>query len=103
MIRRVAIAAGLLIFVGLILQSALYYHLALIALLSGIILARRNHGASWRAISMLAAVCTVIAAVQVVHLHGTGLSPRKIVGLMIGRPSICHILQLANIRLRHWY
>ena len=96
MIRRVAIAAGLLIFVGLILQSALYYHLALIALLSGIILARRNHGASWRAISMLAAVCTVIAAVQVVQLHGTGLSPRKIVGLMIGRPSIWPYLTIGE-------
>lgn len=95
-IRRVAIAAGLLIFAGVILQSALYYHLALISLLSGIILARRNHGASWRAISILAAVCTVIAAVQVVQLHGTGLSPRKIIGLMIGRPSIWPYLTIGE-------
>ncbi len=98
-IRRVAIAAGLLIFVGLILQSALYYHLALISLLSGIILARRNHGASWSAISMLAAVCTVIAAVQVVLLHRTGIAPHKIVGVMVGRPSIWPYLRIGDYSL----
>jgi 4-amino-4-deoxy-L-arabinose transferase-like glycosyltransferase len=95
-IRRVAIAAGLLIFIGLILQSALYYHLALISLLSGIILARRNRGASWPAISMLAAVCIVIAAVQIVLLHRTGIAPRKMVGLMVGRPSIWPYLRIGD-------
>jgi hypothetical protein len=95
-VRRVAIAAGLLIFAGLILQSALYYHLALISLLSGIVLARRNHGASWPAISMLGAVCTVIAAVQVVLLHRTGIAPHNIVGVMVGRPSIWPYLKIGD-------
>jgi hypothetical protein len=95
-IRRVAIAAGSLIFVGLILQSALYYHLALISLLSGIILARRSHGASWPVISMLAAVCSVIAAVQVVLLHRTGIAPHKIIGVMVGRPSIWPYLRIGD-------
>jgi len=95
-IGRVAIAAGLLIFVGLILQSALYYHVALILLLSGIILARRNHGASWSAILTLAAYCSVIAAVQVALLHRAGIAPRKIVGVMVGWPSIWPYLRIRD-------
>ena len=95
-IRSVAIVAGMSIFAGLILQSVLYYHLALILLLSGIILARRNQGASWPALSMLTAVCTVIAAVQVVLLHRTGIAPHKIIGLMVGRPSIWPYLRIGD-------
>jgi hypothetical protein len=95
-VGRAAIGAGLLIFAGLILQSALYYHLALILLLSGIILARRNGGASWPAILMLAAICTGLAAVQVVLLHRTGIAPHKIVGVMVGRPSIWPYLKIGE-------
>ena len=94
--RRIAIAAGLLIFIGLILQSASYYHLALISLLSGIVLARRNHGAPWPAISMLAAVCIVIAVVQIGLLHRTGIAPRKMIGVMVGRPSIWPYLRIGD-------
>lgn len=95
-LRPVAIVAGLAIFAGLILQFALYYHLALILLLSGIILARRNQGASGPALSMLTAVCTAVAAVQVVLLHRAGIAPHKIVGVMVGRPSIWPYLRIGD-------
>lgn len=95
-IGRVAIVAGLLLFAGLILQAASYYHLALILLLSGVILARRNHGASWSAMLTLAAYCSVMAAVQVALLHRMGIAPRKMVGVMVGRPSIWPYLRVGD-------
>jgi 4-amino-4-deoxy-L-arabinose transferase-like glycosyltransferase len=95
-IGRVAIAVGLLVFVGLILQASSYYHLALILLLGGIILARRNGGASWSAVLTLAAYCSVMAAVQVALLHRMGIAPRKIVGVMVGRPSIWPYLRVGD-------
>lgn len=95
-IGRAAVAGGLLIFVGLILQTALFYHLALILLLSGVIVARRNHGASWPDIFMLTAICTGIAAVQIALLHRTGIAPHKIIGVMVGQPSIWPYLKIGD-------
>lgn len=92
--RRLAIVAGLLIFVSLILQSLLYYHLALILLLTGIILARRNDGAPWSVVLMIIAICTGIAVIQVALLHGIGVMPRKMIGAMVGRPSIWPYLRI---------
>lgn len=93
----IAIAAGSCVFAGLLLQSFLYYHLALILLLSGIILARRNGGAAGRDVWILIAVCTVIAAVQVSLLHRMGIvEPRKIIGVMVGRPSIWPYLRIGD-------
>jgi len=95
-IGRVAITAGLLIFVGLNLQSLLYYHLALILLLTGIILARRNGGAAWSAVWILVAICTFIAVAQITRLHEMGVGPRKIIGVMVGWPSIWPYLRIGD-------
>ena len=94
--RRIAVLAGVLLFAGLACQLVLYYHLACMLLVAGAILAYRYGKNIARRLSVLAVVFAMLAIAQFAGLHASGIaSPRKVVGLMMGLPSVWSFLNLA--------
>jgi len=94
--RWIAVLAGVLLFGGLVCQVVLYYHLAFMLLVAGAMLAFRHGKGMVHRLSVLAVVCAVLAIAQFAALHASGIaSPRKVVGLMMGLPSVWSFLNLA--------
>lgn len=95
--RAMAAIAGVLLYLGLVAQALLLYHLAAVVLAAGLIVARRHGGARASAVCLLAIACALIAAVHLWLLHltmpGAG---RQIIGVMVGEPSIWPYLQVAE-------
>ena len=94
--RRTAIVPALLLLVGLILQALVAYHLAFLCVIAGLVLARRQGAGRAPAVLALLAASVVLAAIHVTMLQGTGLSVRKIIGVLAGQPSIWPFLQSAS-------
>jgi Dolichyl-phosphate-mannose-protein mannosyltransferase len=94
--RRTAILSGALLFAGLASQFILFYHLALVLLVAGAIIAHRQCKDVARRLGVLVVVCAIVAVVQYAALHASGIaSPRKVIGLMMGLPSVWSFLNLA--------
>ncbi len=94
--NRVTLVAALLVFAGLTGLVMFCYHVGIILLIAGILLAQRNGGVSFQRLAILAAVVVAIAAVQIYALHAAGVpSLRKIIGAMMGLPSVWTYLNLA--------
>jgi uncharacterized membrane protein len=92
--RAPAIAAGALLFVGLVCEIVLFYHVGLVLILGGAILAQRNGGKALPRIAVLIALSLVLAVAQFSFLHqATGESARKTLGMMVGLPSIWSFLR----------
>jgi hypothetical protein len=94
--RRPVILAALLLFAGLTLQALVSYHLALLSVVGGLVLARRHGAARGSAVLTLLVVIGVLAGIHVTMLHGAGLSVRKMLGVLVGQPSIWPFLQSAG-------
>jgi len=94
--RRMAMLSGALIFAGIACQIVLYYHLACILLVAGALLAYRHGKDIVGRLSVLVTVCAILAIAQFAALHASGIaSPRKVIGLMAGLPSVWSYLNLA--------
>lgn len=92
--RRIA---GLLIFLCFLLAALLSWHLAVLMLLAGAIVARRSTAAVTPRLALVLACGVVIALVQAFLLHEAGIAPlRKVIGAMTGLPSIWTFLQLST-------
>jgi hypothetical protein len=89
--------AGALLFAGLVCQSLLFYHVGILLLMLGAIVAQRNGGKALPRLTVLAAASAAIAIVHVIVLHESlGLPIRKVLGRMMGLPSIWSYLNLAS-------
>jgi hypothetical protein len=87
--RAAAVGASVFLIVGLVSQFLLHYHIAAIAMLVGVVVARRFGGrAIWPRIAVVLAGSAVLAAVHVVLLKSSAGSMMKLVGLLVGQPSI---------------
>lgn len=95
--RWMAMLAGTLLFAGLVCQLVLYYHLALMLLFAGMIVAYRTPGSgSVRRLGVLVSLSVLLAIAQFAELHAAGVgSPRKIIGAMMGLPSVWSFLNLS--------
>lgn len=94
--RWIAALSGVLLFAGLVCQLVLYYHLACMLLVAGAILAYRHSAGIGRRLVLLAAICGILAIAQFAYLHASGTdSARKVIGLMMGLPSVWSFLNLA--------
>ena len=95
--RVAAAAAGALLLLGLLAQGLIFYYLGFLMIAAGLIVARRNGGAQMPAMLLLLATCGAIAVVHVMLLHREGiLQVRKLLGVMVGIPSIWPCLQVAD-------
>lgn len=87
-----------LVFVGIALQLALFYHLAAIAYAAGLLLAFR-HGAaplSSRVFVLVMAI-SIVALIHVSLLASTPGSVIKLIGAMIGQPSVWPYVRVAQL------
>jgi uncharacterized membrane protein len=92
--RAPAIAVAALLFVGLVCEIALFYHVGLLLILAAAILAQRNGRKALPRIAVLIALSLVLAVAQFSFLHHmTGESVRKTLGMMVGLPSIWSFLR----------
>jgi 4-amino-4-deoxy-L-arabinose transferase-like glycosyltransferase len=94
--RGMAMLAAALLFSGLALQALLLYHLGLLLLIGGLVIARRHGGARGLPVLLLAMTSAAVAVAHLALLHAAHVgSMRKIVGVMVGEPSIWPYLQVS--------
>jgi Dolichyl-phosphate-mannose-protein mannosyltransferase len=92
---RAAVRA--LVWLGLVSQAALYYHIGALLFLIALILAKRSGALARRHVASLFLACALLALLHVIILHAAGVSsPRKLVGILIGRPTIWQYLMLGS-------
>jgi hypothetical protein len=92
----IAVLCGALLFAGLACQLVLYYHLACMLLVAGAIVAYRHGKNIGPRLGLLVTVCALLAIAQFAELHASGVpSTRKVIGLMMGLPSVWSFLNLA--------
>ncbi len=95
--RGAATIAGLMIFCGFALQLLLFYHIGLILLVLGAVVAVRNGRNLAARLGYCGVASLMIAIVQFVVLERTlGLSIWKTLGLMVGLPSVFPYFLLAE-------
>jgi hypothetical protein len=96
-VRGLAVIAAVLLFAGFLSQALLQYHLGAIFMITGLVIARRSGGARAPALALLLVASAVLAVAHLMLLHGAHVGPwRKILGVMVGKPSIWPYLQVAG-------
>jgi hypothetical protein len=94
--RAASWAAAALVFAGLAAQLALFYHLGILLLIVGALVAHR-HRCSRRALLGVAMVSVGLAIAHVALLYASGFDwPRKLIGAMVGQPSVWPYLRFAT-------
>jgi 4-amino-4-deoxy-L-arabinose transferase-like glycosyltransferase len=87
--RPAAVGAVALMTAGVVAQFFLYYHLAALLIVTGIVVARRFGGkAVWSRVGLFIAGSGLIAVAHVALLKSSAGSMMKLVGLLVGQPSI---------------
>ncbi len=95
-LTRASVIATLLVFAGLTALILFCYHAGVMLLVAGVLVAQRNGGVALKRLAILAAAIALLAAVQIYALHASGVpSLRKIIGVMMGLPSVWTYLNLA--------
>jgi hypothetical protein len=95
--RATAIAAATLMALALLAQVAFSYHLAILLMLAGLIVAMRSAQLTVARVVPLAIVCGALAAGQIYLLHASGVtSVGQLLGAMVGWPSIWPQLVVAH-------
>jgi hypothetical protein len=87
---------ALLVFLGLVCQLLFFYHVGLLLMLIGLIVARRQGVRSWP-LAIAVGVAAVIAVAQFLALSAVAPdSMRRTVGAMVGLPSIWPFLRFVD-------
>jgi Dolichyl-phosphate-mannose-protein mannosyltransferase len=95
--RAPALVAFALLFAGLMCELVVFYHLGIVLILAGAIVAQRGGGKALPRIAALV-VLSIVLAISQFHIlhHATGVSSYKTLGMMIGLPSIWSFLRAAG-------
>jgi hypothetical protein len=82
---------------GLVCELSLHYHLAAILIVAALVIARREGDVSLARLATLLVASAVLASLQAAYLymHAAG-TPRQIIGLMLGWPSVWPFIALAQ-------
>lgn len=89
--------ATLLLAGGLVCELSLHYHLAALLIVAALVVARREGKLSLPRLGMLLVASAVLALLQAAYLHSHAAgSPRQIVGLMLGWPSLWPFIAIAS-------
>jgi hypothetical protein len=87
--RFAAICVATLLLVGLLLQLKLYYHMAALLFIAGVVVARRFGGPRiWRRFSIFAVGIGLLALIHFSLLMATPGSLQKVIGALVGQPSV---------------
>jgi hypothetical protein len=102
-VRPAGILATLLLLAGLVAQLALYYHVAALLAVAGIVVAYRYTGPQLlRRLSMFALASALLALTHVVPLAARQGSVIKLVGALVGQPSIWPYWRIAEFSIVGW-
>ncbi len=89
--------ATLLLAGGLVCELSLHYHLAVLLIVAAVVVARREGELSLPRLIALLAASVVLALLQAAYLHSHAAgSPRQILGLMLGWPSVWPFVAIAS-------
>jgi 4-amino-4-deoxy-L-arabinose transferase-like glycosyltransferase len=97
-VRSAAVASALLLLAGVVLQLAMFYHLAMLCYLVGVLLACRYRSAAL--ISRIPFLLLAIGTMALIHtslLMSTQGSVIKIVGALVGQPSVWPYVRVAQL------
>jgi 4-amino-4-deoxy-L-arabinose transferase-like glycosyltransferase len=87
--RGAAISVAVLLLAGLLLQLKLHYHVAGLLFLAAMVIARRFGGPRiWRRLWIFSLGCGLLALIHFSLLAATPGSLKKIIGALVGQPSI---------------
>jgi hypothetical protein len=93
--RFAAISVATLLLAGLLLQLRLYYHMAFLLLVAGVVVARRFGGPRiWRRFRIFALGSGLLALIHFSLLASTPGSLKKVVGALVGQPSVWPYLRI---------
>lgn len=96
--RAAAISVVVLLLAGLLLQLRLYYHVAGILFLAATVVARRFGGPRvWRRLRIFALGCGILALIHFSLIAATPGSLKKIIGALVGQPSIWPYLRIVQV------
>ncbi|MDY6948150.1 MAG: glycosyltransferase family 39 protein, partial [Pseudomonadota bacterium] len=94
--RIAAISVATLLLVGLLLQLRLHYHVAGLLFIAGTVIARRYGGPRiWRRLRIFALGSGLLALIHFSLLAATPGSLKKIIGALVGQPSIWPYFRVA--------
>jgi hypothetical protein len=95
--RIAAVSVALMLMVGLLLQLKLQYHCAVIILVAATIVARRFGGPRiWRRLRIFLLGSGLLALIHFTLLASTPGSLKKIIGALVGQPSVWPYLRIAE-------
>lgn len=95
--RIAAVSVALLLMLGLLLQLKLHYHCAAILFVAAIVVARRFGGPRiWRRMSIFALGSGMLALIHFTLLAATPGSMKKVVGALVGQPSVWPYFRIAQ-------
>lgn len=95
--RFAAISVATLLLAGLLLQLRLYYHIAFLLLLAGVVVARRFGGTRiWRRFRIFALGSGLLALIHFSLLASTPGSLKKVIGALVGQPSVWPYLRIVQ-------
>jgi hypothetical protein len=93
--RFAAISVATLLLAGLLLQLRLYYHIAFLLLVAGVVVARRFGGPRiWRRFRIFALGSGLLALIHFSLLASTPGSLKKVIGALVGQPSVWPYLRI---------
>jgi len=95
--RVAAVSVALLLMVGLLLQLKLHYHWAVILIVAATVIARRFGGPRiWRRLRIFLLGSGLLALIHFTLLASTPGSLKKIIGALVGQPSVWPYLRIAE-------
>lgn len=95
--RTAAIGVAVLLLAGLLLQLQLYYHVAGILFVAATVVARRFGGPRmWRRLRIFALGSGILALIHFSLVAATPGSLKKVVGALVGQPSIWPYFRIAQ-------
>lgn len=87
--RLAAISVATLLLTSLLLQLRLYYHIAFLLLVAGVVVARRYGGPRiWRRFRIFALGSALLALIHFSLVASTPGSLKKVIGALVGQPSV---------------
>lgn len=94
--RIAAIGVAALLLIGLLLQLKLYYHMAGLLFIAAAVVARRHGGPRvWRRLRIFALGSGMLALIHFSLLAATPGSMKKVMGALVGQPSIWPYFRIA--------
>ncbi len=96
-VGKTALIAGTLLFLGFCAQVLYFNHVGLLLLLAAILVLARQSAGSKSLYALVAFLAITIMAVEFILLHHAGVGgSRKVLGAMVGLPSIWPFLRMAQ-------